>query len=97
MDGSDTTVITLPEARQPACDDRLMPVSLVRLWRALWRPAHARPDVVAAAHARRCALDGVTPADVRDIGLAREDATGVPTIQPDLPFFMQSGFGRKTE
>lgn len=36
----------------------------------------------------------LSAADCRDIGLSAEDATGVASYRPDLPFFMQPGFGR---
>ena len=95
MHGSDTTATALPDVQQATGAGQSILLALTRLWRGVWRPAHAPTDLVAAAHARRCTLDSLTQADVRDMGLAREDATGIPTIQPDLPFFMQSGFGRK--
>lgn len=97
MHGSDTTATTLPDVQQPTGAGRPILSGLTRLLRGVWRPAPSRPDAILAAHARRCTLDSVTPDDVRDIGLAREDATGIPTRQPELPFFMQSGFGRKAD
>lgn len=97
MHGIDPTATTHPHVRQPTSPDQSVLVNLIRLWRALWRPEPALHDAVAAAHSRRRTLEGVTPADVRDMGLAREDATGIPTWQPDLPFFMQSGFCRKPD
>lgn len=44
------------------------------------------------AHNESCTLDAL-PKDIRrDIGMSPEDATGIPSWQPDLPFFMQGGF-----
>jgi hypothetical protein len=97
MQVSNTTATTLPDVQQPSGAGQSILLGLTRLWRGVWRPAHARTDLVAAAHARRCTLDSLTPADVRDMGLAREDATCIQTMQSDLPFFMQSGFGRKED
>ena len=48
-----------------------------------------------SAHARRAALDAMPSELLRDTGLTPEAATGNPRHQPDLPFFMQSGFGRR--
>jgi hypothetical protein len=97
MHSSDPTATAHPDALQTTGDGRSILIGLFRWWGGAWRPARARPDALAAAHARRCALESITPADVRDIGMAREDATGMPTRQPDLPFFMQSGFGSKAD
>jgi hypothetical protein len=35
----------------------------------------------------------VSDRDLHDACLTREEALGVPNHQPDLPFFMQPGFG----
>jgi uncharacterized protein YjiS (DUF1127 family) len=63
------------------------------LMRTLWA-ARPRPGAVTTAHARRCMLDGLSPGILRDIGITREDAAGIASRQAELPFFMQSGFGR---
>lgn len=34
-------------------------------------------------------------ATFRDAGLSRDDATGIGSYHPELPFFMQSGFGQR--
>ena len=47
---------------------------------------------VAIAHARRAELVQIDASTCRDICLSAEDATGISSYQPDLPFFMQSGF-----
>jgi hypothetical protein len=47
------------------------------------------------AHASRCKLASYAAEDFRDTGVDPSDATGIASWQPDLPFFMQSGFGRK--
>lgn len=49
--------------------------------------AKADPDQIAFA-----ATDA---AIARDTGMSAEDATGIRAYQPDLPFFMQSGFGKR--
>ena len=50
---------------------------------------------VEEAHAARCTLASFSGAEFQDTGIDPSDATGIPSWQPDLPFFMQSGFGRK--
>jgi hypothetical protein len=47
------------------------------------------------AQASRCKLEAVAAEVVRDNGLDPSDATGIAAVQPDLPFFMQSGFGQR--
>lgn len=47
------------------------------------------------AQAARCQLESVSSEVVRDSGLDPSDATGIPAWQPDLPFFMQNGFGQR--
>ena len=47
------------------------------------------------AHTSRCKLASVSAKVVRDSGLDPSDATGFAAWQPDLPFFMQSGFGQR--
>lgn len=49
------------------------------------------------AHARRRIHDTLPAEAERDTGLSREELTGVPAWQPDLPFFMQSGFDRRED
>ena len=48
-----------------------------------------------AAHASRCIRASFTAEAFQDTGIDPSDATGIPSWQPDLPFFMQRGFGRK--
>jgi uncharacterized protein YjiS (DUF1127 family) len=48
---------------------------------------------VSAAHDARRRFMELSDLDVRDAGLSREDAAGVASHQPDVPFFMQPGFG----
>lgn len=48
-----------------------------------------------AAQTARCRLESVSAEVVRDSDLDPSDATGIPAWQPDLPFFMQSGFGQR--
>jgi hypothetical protein len=58
--------------------------------------------VVAAAFTRaershhcRLGFAFVSPEVLRDIHLSAEEATGLPSQQPDLPFFMQTDFDRR--
>lgn len=67
-------------------------------WARLGRLAgriEARAGRADAAHDARCRLEAVPDEVARDGGLAPEDATGIATWQPDLPFFMQRGFGKR--
>ena len=48
-----------------------------------------------AAHASRCIRESFATEEFQDTGIDPSDATGIASWQPDLPFFMQSGFGRK--
>ena len=57
--------------------------------------ARASRKRVEDAHAARCTLAAFSEQDFQDTGIDPSDATGIPPQQPDLPFFMQSGFGRK--
>lgn len=50
-------------------------------------------ESVGAAHDARRQHVEVSDRDLGDVGMLREDALGVPSFQPELPFFMQSGFG----
>jgi hypothetical protein len=47
------------------------------------------------ANASRCNLASFSAEEFQDTGIDPSDATGIASWQPDLPFFMQSGFGRK--
>lgn len=49
----------------------------------------------ARAHERRRTSEAVGEDTVRDLGVALETATGLPGWEADLPFFMQSGFGKR--
>lgn len=55
----------------------------------LWLGASAR------AHDRRRASEAVGADTMRDTGMDPETASGIRTYQADLPFFMQSGFGKR--
>ena len=48
---------------------------------------------VEAAMARQSRLSAVRPEAERDTGLSAEELTGAPSHDPDLPFFLQAGFG----
>jgi hypothetical protein len=50
---------------------------------------------VEVAHISRCDLASFSAEEFQDTRIDPSDATGIPSWQPDLPFFMQSGFGRK--
>jgi hypothetical protein len=61
----------------------------------LARTAAAVADAFARAehaHHRRLGFSCVTPEMLRDMRLSAEDATGLPSQETDLPFFMQAGF-----
>jgi hypothetical protein len=47
------------------------------------------------ANASPCNLAAFSAEDFQDTGIDPSDATGIASWQPDLPFFMQTGFGRK--
>ena len=47
------------------------------------------------AHAARYTFSSFSDAEFHDTGIDPSDATGIPSWQSDLPFFMQSGFGKK--
>ncbi len=48
---------------------------------------------VNAAHEACLLHRDVSDRDLQDAGLSREEALGVSNHQPDLPYFMQPGFG----
>ena len=50
------------------------------------------PTAVEIAHTRNADLTRLDANTQRDIGKSAQDATGISTYQPDLPFFMQAGF-----
>jgi len=47
------------------------------------------------AHELRRASDAVRVKTMRDTGMDPETASGIQVWQADLPFFMQSGFGKR--
>lgn len=72
------------------------PGTMIWSWLFRWlQPLKASVARVNTAHARRCDLASLPQDVVKDTGLPPEDATGITGHQPDLPFFMQNGFGRK--
>jgi uncharacterized protein YjiS (DUF1127 family) len=72
------------------------PCAIAQPWIVRWlrvlRASIARVD---KAHARRRELAGLPQDLLSDTGLSPEDATGIASHQPDLPFYMQNGFGRR--
>ena len=71
------------------------PGAIAQPWIARWlRVLRASVARVDKAHAQRCELVSLPQDVLRDTGLSPEDATGIVSHQPDLPFFMQDGFGR---
>lgn len=62
---------------------------------AVLAAARASRQKVDDAHAARCTLASFAKAEFEDTGVDPSDATGISPWQPNLPFFMQSGFGRK--
>lgn len=72
-----------------------LPAKPGTLWARITRALRASVAQVDRAHSSRCEL-ACLPDDIqRDTGLTPEEATGIRTFQPALPFFMQSGFGGK--
>jgi hypothetical protein len=47
---------------------------------------------VNAAHEAGRRHLAVTDRDFKDAGMSRDEVVGIPSYQPDLPFFMQHGF-----
>ena len=71
------------------------PGAIAQPWLARWlRILRASVVRVDKAHARCCELASLPQDVLRDTGMFPEDATGIASHQPDLPFFMQNGFGR---
>ena len=64
--------------------------SRIAVWLCMFQTSVAR---VGKAHALRRELASLPQDTERDTGLPPETATGISTYQPDLPFFMQHGFG----
>lgn len=69
---------------------------------SLWQMFGAKLDelrfrlgAAACAHERRRTWEAVGADTMRDLGMAPETVTGLPSWEADLPFFMQSGFGRQ--
>lgn len=62
---------------------------------AVLRGTRAFLHKVEVAHASRCNRASFSEEEFQDTGIDPSDATGIASWQPDLPFFMQSGFGRK--
>lgn len=54
--------------------------------------AHANTE---QAHTQRRLYDHHPDAAFHDAGVSRDDAQGIANHQPALPFFLQSGFGRR--
>ncbi|MES2542608.1 MAG: hypothetical protein V4720_12840 [Pseudomonadota bacterium] len=81
----------MPAKAVPACTFVAEPRSgLLTRWLAAVSATARRTG---AAHARRRILEDLPPDLLRDTGLTPEQATGIKRHQPDLPFFMQAGFG----
>lgn len=62
------------------------------------RWAHALRSRIGAAvraHERRRMFESVGEDVMRDTRVPPDTATGLSGWEPDLPFFMQSGFGRR--
>lgn len=69
--------------------------NLWRMMAGVLRAAQLRLGAAARAHDRRRASEGVGADTMPDTGVAPETASGLPAWQAALPFFMQSGFGRR--
>jgi len=68
----------------------------------LWQLAHSTRQAIGCwfrsaerAHVLRRASDAVGVETMRDTGMVPETASGIQVWQADLPFFMQSGFGKR--
>lgn len=57
--------------------------------------AQLRFGAAARAHDRRLASARIGADTTPDTGVATESASGLQVWQADLPFFMQSGFGKR--
>lgn len=69
--------------------------ALIRSWFSRWaRALRASVGRVDKAHVLRCELASLPQNVISDTGLSPDDATSIASHQPDLPFFMQNGFGR---
>ena len=69
--------------------------SLWRMMAGVLQAAQLWLGTAARAHDRRRASEGVGADTLCDTGVAPETASGIQTWQADLPFFMQSGFGKR--
>ncbi len=71
------------------------PGKRVLSWVSRWiQPLRASVARVNQAQIRRCELASLPQNMLSDTGLSPDDATGIASHQPDLPFFMQDRFGR---
>ena len=61
----------------------------------LWARLRAHVGLVNAAHARQLRFSGEMAQISRDIGLPVEVLLNETAYDPNLPFFMQSGFDRR--
>jgi uncharacterized protein YjiS (DUF1127 family) len=72
------------------------PGAIAQPWIARWlRVLLTSVARVDKAHSQRCELASLPQDVLRDTGLPPEDAASIAGHQPDLPFFMQSGFGQR--
>lgn len=62
---------------------------------AVLRGTRAGLHKAEVAHTSRCTLASFSAEHLQDTGIDPSDATGIASWQPDLPYFMQTGFGRK--
>jgi hypothetical protein len=83
--------VTLGKHRRTAA----APFGLWRALRAAGRAVAAGAAAAERAHDRRRAAEAVGAETMRDTGMDPETASGMAAWQADLPFFMQSGFGRR--
>jgi len=72
------------------------------LYNSLWELARGTRQAISfwfraaeRAHELRRASDAVGVETTRDTGMDPETASGIQVWQADLPFFMQSGFGKR--
>ena len=60
-----------------------------------WAKLRAQFIRIDAAHTRQAQLADLSQEASHDTGLSLEDLVGARAYEPALPFFLQSGFGKR--
>ena len=84
---TDLASAVMHSAPLPSSDEGFIERLRLRL-----RRRFARVEVAMAGQSR---LSAIRPETESDTGLSAEDLTGATSYDPALPFFLQSGFGRR--